>query len=101
MIRILSLQSIIRPFHHSRTLVSLRHPPFLSPIIRPSFSANIIRMSSTAAGGNLATIDLSNYDPEQSRLMDERCIVVDENDHVLGAEDKKTCSYIYLFYHAV
>lgn len=58
-------------------------------------------MSSTAASGNLATIDLSNYDPEQSRLMDERCIVVDENDHVLGAEDKKTCSSIYLFQHAV
>ncbi|KAG8739632.1 isopentenyl-diphosphate delta-isomerase idi1 [Ceratobasidium sp. 414] len=38
-----------------------------------------------------ATIDLSEYDPEQSKLMDERCIVVDENDNAIGALDKKTC----------
>ena len=40
---------------------------------------------------SLATIDLSEYDPEQSRLMDERCILVDEEDNALGAADKKTC----------
>lgn len=40
----------------------------------------------------LASIDLSKYDPEQSRLMDERCILVDENDRALGAADKKTCT---------
>ncbi|KIP11932.1 hypothetical protein PHLGIDRAFT_21251 [Phlebiopsis gigantea 11061_1 CR5-6] len=39
----------------------------------------------------LTTIDLSKYDPEQSRLMDERCILVDEEDRALGAADKKTC----------
>lgn len=39
----------------------------------------------------LSNIDLSNYDPEQSRLMDERCILVDEEDNALGAADKKTC----------
>jgi isopentenyl-diphosphate Delta-isomerase len=39
----------------------------------------------------LASIDLSGYDPEQSRLMEERCIVVDENDSVVGCADKKTC----------
>jgi len=38
-----------------------------------------------------ASIDLSGYDVEQSRLMDERCIVVDENDKPIGALDKKTC----------
>lgn len=47
--------------------------------------------SSTAHTGKLATIDLSEYDPEQSKLMDERCIVVDENDNAIGALDKKTC----------
>jgi len=45
-------------------------------------------MSQPAA---LAGIDLSSYDPEQSRLMDERCILVDENDKAIGAADKKTC----------
>jgi len=39
----------------------------------------------------LTTIDLSKYDPEQSRLMEERCILVDEQDRALGAADKKTC----------
>ena len=44
-----------------------------------------------AAQAALASVDLSNYDPEQSRLMDERCILVDEDDNAIGAMDKKTC----------
>jgi isopentenyl-diphosphate Delta-isomerase len=44
-----------------------------------------------AAQAVLASVDLANYDPEQSRLMDERCILVDEEDHAIGAMDKKTC----------
>ncbi|KIK70968.1 hypothetical protein GYMLUDRAFT_33059 [Collybiopsis luxurians FD-317 M1] len=44
-----------------------------------------------AAKAALASIDLSGYDPIQSKLMDERCILVDENDNALGAVDKKTC----------
>ncbi|KAI0735139.1 Isopentenyldiphosphate isomerase [Earliella scabrosa] len=40
----------------------------------------------------LKSIDLSaGYDPEQTRLMEERCILVDEEDNALGAADKKTC----------
>jgi isopentenyl-diphosphate delta-isomerase len=46
-----------------------------------------------AAQAVLASVDLSTYDPEQSRLMDERCILVDENDNAIGAMDKKTCEY--------
>ena len=41
----------------------------------------------------LATIDLSAYDPEQSKLMEERCILVDAQDRAYGAGDKKTCTY--------
>ena len=44
-----------------------------------------------AAKAALASVDLSNYDPEQSKLMDERCILVDEQDNAIGAMDKKTC----------
>jgi len=40
---------------------------------------------------HLATVDLSNYDAKQSRLMDEKCILVDEQDKAWGAADKKTC----------
>lgn len=55
-----------------------------------------------AAKAALASVDLSSYDPEQSRLMSERCILVDEQDNAIGAMDKKTCSislisfYLYL-----
>ena len=49
--------------------------------------------TTTAQSANFATIDLSAYDAEQSRLMDERCIVVDEQDKPIGALDKKTCAY--------
>ncbi|KAI0068211.1 Isopentenyldiphosphate isomerase [Artomyces pyxidatus] len=45
----------------------------------------------TTVPPNLAGIDLSGYDAEQSRLMDERCILVDEQDRAFGAADKKTC----------
>jgi isopentenyl-diphosphate Delta-isomerase len=46
-----------------------------------------------AAQAALASIDLTSYDPEQSRLMDERCILVDEEDNAIGAVDKKTCQF--------
>jgi len=40
---------------------------------------------------HLASVDLSNYDPRQSHLMAEQCILVDEQDCTWGAADKKTC----------
>lgn len=55
-------------------------------------------MSSTAtsmtalSAADLATINLADYDPEQSRLMEERCILVDGQDRSIGAADKKTCA---------
>ncbi|KAI9683044.1 MAG: isopentenyl-diphosphate delta-isomerase idi1 [Bathelium mastoideum] len=35
--------------------------------------------------------DLQGYDEEQIRLMDEVCIVLDENDNPIGSASKKTC----------
>lgn len=46
---------------------------------------------SALALAEFASIDLKGYDAEQARLMDERCIVVDEQDNAIGALDKKTC----------
>jgi hypothetical protein len=57
------------------------------PVTLHSFNMATITTQSA-----FATIDLSAYDAEQSRLMDERCIVVDEQDKVIGALDKKTCT---------
>jgi hypothetical protein len=39
--------------------------------------------------------DLKEYDEEQVRLMEEMCIVVDENDNRIGADSKKTCKFLY------
>lgn len=50
-----------------------------------------------AAQAALSSIDLTNYDPEQSRLMNERCILVDEEDNAIGAADKKTCTQPHAF----
>lgn len=35
--------------------------------------------------------DLEGYDEEQIRLMDEMCIVLDENDQAIGSASKKVC----------
>jgi len=51
-----------------------------------------------AAQAALASADLSSYDPEQSRLMDEKCILVDEDDNAIGAVDKKTCKSTQLVF---
>jgi isopentenyl-diphosphate delta-isomerase len=53
-----------------------------------------------AARAALTSIDLSTYDPEQSRLMDEKCILVDEQDNAIGAMDKKTCESMCYISHA-
>src|SRR6266404_6545233 len=55
----------------------------------PSFKMALTTPQSAQAA--FATIDLSGYDAEQTRLMSERCIVVDEQDNAIGALDKKTC----------
>ena len=36
--------------------------------------------------------DLEGYDEEQKRLMDEVCIVLDENDRPIGSASKKVCT---------
>lgn len=35
--------------------------------------------------------ELEGYDDEQVKLMDERCIVLDEDDAPIGSATKKTC----------
>ena len=36
---------------------------------------------------------LSGHDSMQAEMMDERCILVDSDDSVLGSETKLTCHY--------
>lgn len=37
--------------------------------------------------------DLAGYDEEQIRLMDEVCIVLDQNDMPIGSASKRVCQY--------
>ncbi len=62
-------------------------------LARPPISRTMTSRAVEASRAVLQSIDLSGtYDPEQTRLMDERCILVDEDDRALGAADKKTCA---------
>ncbi len=36
-----------------------------------------------------SNVDLNNYDSHQAFLMEERVILLDENDKVIGSESKK------------
>ncbi len=40
-----------------------------------------------------AQVNLSDYDEEQVRLMEERCILVTPDDVAYGEESKKTCEH--------
>lgn len=41
--------------------------------------------------------ELEGYDEEQIKLMDERCIVLDEDDKPIGSATKKTCTFFCAF----
>ncbi len=42
---------------------------------------------------------LEGHNEEQIRLMDEVCIVTDENDLPIGTASKKLCKYSFCFWH--
>lgn len=63
----------------------------------PDVNTTIIGATSTT---NTSSNDLEGYDEEQIRLMDEVCIVLDENDKPIGSASKKACkSLIHHFNH--
>jgi len=55
----------------------------IQPDSHPSL---ILRQEAAASGPNL-----SEYDEEQARLMEERCILVTPDDVAYGEDSKKTC----------
>jgi hypothetical protein len=85
----------LRPFRvqQAPAINTIRNLGGSRSILFPSFKMTATTAKSVQAA--FATIDLSGYDAEQSRLMDERCIIVDEQDNAIGALDKKTCTCFY------
>lgn len=49
-----------------------------------------LTLSSVVPG---STPELDGYDEEQVRLMEERCILVNEKDEAYGEDSKKTCEW--------
>lgn len=74
---------------------------------QPITAENVLRLfpevNTTLIGGESSTAtqdaDLAGYDEEQIRLMDEMCIVLDENDKPIGSASKKTCTSARLHLH--
>jgi isopentenyl-diphosphate delta-isomerase len=61
-------------------------------MVEPITAENILRLFPDIDTTGAATLD--GHDEEQIRLMDEVCIVLDENDKPIGSFSKKICQCI-------
>lgn len=61
----------------------------LFPEVDTSLAREVLPTSHTSVGG---AGELEGYDEEQVRLMDEVCIVLDNNDRPIGSASKKLCT---------
>lgn len=92
------LPSLVKPAHPSSKMSSTatitREPITAANILRLFPQINTQLASSVAASQGQdqhQDQDLEGYDEEQIRLMDEVCIVLDENDLPIGSASKKVC----------
>lgn len=60
----------------------------LFPDVDTSLAREVLPASTASAQ---QSSDLAGYNEEQVRLMDEVCIVLDEEDKPIGSANKKTC----------
>lgn len=72
------------------TTVTQTHSITADNVIRlfPDVNTSLATTSRSSA----PDADLTGYDEEQIRLMEEVCIVLDENDVPIGSASKKTCT---------
>lgn len=56
-----------------------------------AFTLHFTKSPNTIPNMTAAENELEGYDEEQVRLMEERCILVDENDKAYGEGSKKQC----------
>ena len=59
----------------------------------PEVDTHLARTHNAPAAKRSAHDELSGYDEEQVRLMDEVCIVLDEHDVPIGSASKKVCTF--------
>ena len=63
----------------------------LFPDVHTRLIGEDLEPNATSADGSEDMSDLAGYDEEQIRLMDEMCIVLDNNDQPIGSASKKAC----------
>ncbi len=64
----------------------------LFPDVDTSLAREVLPSAATSSVTN--SNELAGYDEEQVRLMDEVCIVLDDDDKPIGSASKKTCMQI-------
>jgi isopentenyl-diphosphate delta-isomerase len=69
--------------------MTVREPITAQNVLRlfPEVNTTVIGVGRTES----RDADMEGYDEEQIRLMDEVCIVLDDNDMPIGSASKKTC----------
>lgn len=70
--------------------VTVENVSALFPDVDTSLAREVLP---TTAASAQDSSDLAGYNEEQVRLMDEVCIVVDEDDKPIGSANKKTCEW--------
>src|ERR1700755_1544797 len=63
----------------------------LFPEVHTRLIGEELEPTACLADGSNDTSDVAGYDEEQIRLMDEVCIVLDDNDQPIGSASKKAC----------
>jgi len=75
----------------STTTVTRENVTTLFPDVHTRLIGEDLPPTATLANGSDDSSDLAGYDEEQIRLMDEVCVVLDNNDQPIGSASKKAC----------
>lgn len=73
------------------TAVTAENVTTLFPEVHTRLIGEDLPPTATLANGSNDTADLAGYDEEQIRLMDEVCVVLDNDDNPIGSASKKAC----------
>lgn len=71
------------------TRITAENVATIFPDVDTSLAREVFPTASTTAR---ESNELEGYDEEQVRLMDEVCIVLDDDDKPIGSASKKTCT---------
>ena len=73
----------------SKANITAENVATLFPDVDTSLARSILPAAASSSVGTGG--DLEGYDEEQVRLMDDVCIVLDNDDKPIGSASKKTC----------